>query len=551
MSRPDTETWFEHTHGIVERTKELDRVLALPFAPQPWTQAECETLTRYLGGRGDFVFWSHQAAALCALSDLGGAFCVVPVGGGKTAISYVAARVIGAKRPVLLIPAKLGKKGDKPGKTQRDFAKLAKIFGKIDIEIVHYELLSRRADLLERLNPDLIVADECHKLRSLGSGCTKRFIRYLRQHECHVVCMSGTITQRSLLDFWHLLAATVGTKRMPLPKPRAEIVRWANAVDEKVDVRARHGALELFCKTANPNLNEVREALGRHITTREGVVHVPKADCASSIQIETLKIPVGSEARRVLGKLQRRKIGPDGEECTQEEIWRHRRTLSLEFAYVWEPPPPAAWLKARKGWNRVVRRILEAGDPRYDTEMDVARGAARGDLPDEKYKAWVAIRKTFRPNSVPIWYGTSVLEEIARLSDEPGTLVWVEHGATGDKLSEITGWPYYRNYGMCGKRYVEDHDSDCPAIVSIESNLEGRELQFKFHRSIITTTPTTGEAMEQLLGRTHRPGQCEDTVYVLILTSDQDPDLVQAVSDAEYIQATTRSPQKILMADWL
>lgn len=551
MSRPDTEVWFEHTHGIVERTPELDRILALPCAPQPWTRTECERLTRYLGGSDGFVLWPQQCALLEALADLGGAFGIIPVGGGKTPPSYLAPRVAQARRSVLLIPAKLGKDSrGKPGKTQRDFAKLAEIFGEIDIEIVHYELLSRRPDLLERLEPDLIVADECQALRNLNAGCTKRFIRYLRQHECKVVCMSGTITQRSLLDFWHLLAATIGLARMPLPKPRAEVVRWANAVDEKTEVRARHGALELFCSTPNPNINEVRQALGQHIVTRQGVVHVPRSDCAASITIETLELEIGPEAKRALGKLTRKKIGPDGEECTKEEVWRHRRTLSLEFAYVWDPLPPKEWLKRRRAWKRQVRQVLDSFDPRYDTEMQVANAAARGELPRDKYDRWVEIRGTFKPNSVPIWYGTDVLEEIARMSSEPGTLVWVEHGAAGDKLSEITGWPYYRNHGRCGKRFIEDHDPSTPAIVSIASNAEGRNLQ-TFYRNVITTVPTTGKLCEQLMGRTHRPGQDSDVVEFLFLTSDQDPDLVQAVSDAEYIQATTQQPQKLLLADWI
>jgi hypothetical protein len=76
-----------------------------------------------------------------------------------------------------------------------------------DLQIVPYSILSQpgRADLLEELRPDLIMADEAHYLRHRTSTRTKRVLRYLGNHdECTFLAVSGTLTSRKLEDYAHL-----------------------------------------------------------------------------------------------------------------------------------------------------------------------------------------------------------------------------------------------------------------------------------------------------------------------------------------------------------
>ena len=64
--------------------------------------------------------------------------------------------------------------------------------------------------------------------------------------------------------------------------------------------------------------------------------------------------------------------------------------------------------------------------------------------------------------------------------------------------------------------------------------------------------PPTGALVEQLLGRTHREGQEEDTVYATFIEAceEQTRGIDRAVADARAIQDTTGQEQKLLYGDW-
>jgi hypothetical protein len=524
------------THGEVARTPELDRVIALPRKPvQP---SIAEDLTAWLGGVG-MTLWPIQAEALEALHDHGGAFGIIGVGGGKTLISYLAPRMIGAKRPVLLAPKNLLKE-----KTPREFTELEKHWGPSPMRMVSYEKLSRGVSL----DGDLIIADECHALKNPYSGRTRAFMDYMRENDVPVICMSGTITDRSLMDFWHLIAACLGIERMPLPAKLTEAQKWANAVDEKTEVRARPGALTLLTK-GSQRLEDVREAVGRRIRETPGVVHLETVDVGASISIEVRPFQAPPKAKPVLRKIVRERIGPNGDELTPADVWRHSRTAMWGFVYVWVPAAPADWLKKRSRWKRLARCVLESFDPRYRTELAVSNAADRGELDDltcRAWREWKAVRASFKPNSVPIWYGTEAVERVAKIQSD---LFWVQYQALGEKLAEITGWPYYREKGMCGSRFVGSHDAG-PAIVSIGSCSKGHNLQ-RFHRNVVLNIPPKGQVWEQMIGRTHRPGQQADTVEFIVLARAHDLDLIQAREDALYQQQTAGQPQKLCLADWI
>ena len=74
----------------------------------------------------------------------------------KTLPTYLAPLVVGAQRPLLLVPAKLREK------THRDFASLRDHWQEgAPIEVMSYEWLGRAnaADFLEGFKPDLIMGD--------------------------------------------------------------------------------------------------------------------------------------------------------------------------------------------------------------------------------------------------------------------------------------------------------------------------------------------------------------------------------------------------------
>lgn len=560
---PDLGEGYDQTHGFVKNSAEFRRVFKLPRVD--WT-TDADELGRLIDlefGRGTMHVRPVQAATLAALHDHGGAFGAIGVGEGKTLISFLAPSVIEAERPLLLVPAKLREK------TEREFEVLAEHWTRPpEITIVSYEKLGRvsGADEIESLSPDLIVADEAHRLKNTGAACTRRLVRYLREHpECRFLPMSGTITSRSLRDFHHLILLALGSDRAPLPVPKDEIRVWANAVDEGTQTRARPGCLRLLLPPGqDPSLDNVRAAVGKRIFETPAVIRTELRSVESSIVCELVNPKIDPRCRELIKAMIKDKRAPNGDEVLPVDVYRHTRTLVLGFFYRWDPEPPEVWVEARKRWRAFVRDVLDLEDPRFDSELQVAQAAAafdRARAEDREppnfsldsagaFESWSLVRDEFKINSVPVWISTSVLERIAESIREP-TIVWAEHQAAGEKMSEISGLPYYHRKGLdAAGNFVDDHDPGSSLIASIASNSEGRNLQ-AWSRNLVLTPPANGRAWEQLLGRTHRAGQLEDEIAVSIvighpMIKDQ---LAQAVADARYIQATSGNPQKLLLSN--
>jgi hypothetical protein len=239
-------------------------------------------------------------------------------------------------------------------------------------------------------------------------------------------------------------------------------------------------------------------------------------------------------------------------------IWVTLLKLSPGLLRMFAASLPAAkappdWLAARRGWASFCRETIKHTRRAIDTEFQVAAACKRGELDDEAYNAWAAIRGTFKPHTVAVWIDSGMCEAAAAwllAEGEPPGLCWVEHRAFGTRLAELTGIPYFANEGRDARGvFIEDHEG--PAILSIASNNEGRNLQYRWHRNLVTSAPPKGGVWEQLLGRTHRDGQEADEVScaVALACSEQWAAFQQAAADARYIEDTTGQPQKLCYAD--
>src|SRR5262249_13680283 len=128
-----------------------------------------------------------QAIALTEIRACGGLLAPIRVGAGKTLISLLAGSVVGARRPVLLVPAKLR------DKTERDMRAARRHFRvPPNLQVVSYELMGRvnQAELLEEIKPDLLICDEVHRIKNPRAAVTKRVMRYLAKGACTLVAMS-------------------------------------------------------------------------------------------------------------------------------------------------------------------------------------------------------------------------------------------------------------------------------------------------------------------------------------------------------------------------
>lgn len=504
---------------------------------------------------GTMELFPIQAQALADLHDHGGLLGSIGVGHGKTLITFLAPVVMESRHPVLLVPAKLVRK------TERDFRELAKHWtapgAGIDpspdaIRIVSYERLGRAGGECLIEGADLLMADECHRLKNPRAACTRRFLRYCGEHpEVPVLALSGTITSRSLLDFHHLLRVTHGAALMPLPVGRHEVVTWAQATDEKPSERAAPGALRYFLTPDTPpTLPNVREGLGRRIFDTPGCVRTVDEHVPASIYVTEIDPPPHPDVLPYLDMLDQDEA-PNGDALGLADRYRFTRSLVLGFFHEWDPPPPLEWLDRRRAWSRIVQDVLDQELPGLDSPLMVANAVDAGEIPGVGVlEAWRKIKLAFEPISVPRWITLDPLREIAASVKAP-TLVWVEHVAVGEKLAEITGWTYYRQRGLSSDgRFVDDDPGNEPIILSIASNCEGRNLQ-TWSRNYIVTPPPKGAILEQLLGRTHRTGQLADTVEVTVRLGHPDVRATwrQSIHDAKRQQAMTGQPQKILLAD--
>lgn len=520
------------SRGVVRRTSEFERIKGLPR--RRWEH----TFYDYGLSTGSMSLWLQQAAALAECCSYGGAFLPIGVGQGKALISLLAPVVMEAKRPVLFVPAQLREQ------TKHHVIPAMSQHWQLhpDLKVIGYSELSleKNADMLDVINPDLIILDECHMAKHRTAGRTKRLVRWFREHpETKCVALSGTISKRSLKDFAHILHWCL-RDRSPLPLKWTELQEWALAIDEGIDDEQRYspGVLSEFCAAGE----NVRQGYCRRLTETPGVVATKESSVDASIQITRFKIAdqMPDEVYNAIAKMRRTWETPNGDPILQAvDLWRKTRELALGFWYRWEPAPPKDWLKARQEWKQYAREILKNNRRGLDTELQVWNASE-----DRRERhAWGEIKNEFRITVVAEWISDFALCSIEQWVKEGG-IVWIKHRTVGQKISER------------GLRYFGAGDEGIltttePAIcVSIDAHSTGKNLE-RYSRNLITSPPTSGETWQQLLGRTHREGQLADTVTVDVMLHCEELEACfeKARADARYLEDTFGNRQKLNFAD--
>lgn len=550
----------------VPESDEFRRICGIPRRKWDETQlAEAvELLTwGYKTPHGSQSLRPLQAWALTETHDFGGLFGPIQVGEGKTLISYLAPVLSGAERPMLIIPARLRQK------TDYEFAELSKHWVKHpDYVIESYERISRStgAGILAEREPDLIVFDEVHKLKNRSAAVTRKISHYMAHSKgTKVVAMSGTIINRSLLDFAHILRWCLPAELYPLPLTELELEAWAAAVDEikmhEKRMQGGIGALALLHPDVGDRFEisrkDAREAVRMRLHETPGVVASSGSQVDASLNIELVKVSGYNSRVESLVKGLHDGFKPNGDVITDEDLtsrWRITRTLTSGFWYQWDPEPPEEWMEARSEWKKHARTILQSNKPGLESEGLVAGAAWAGKLGErtEKiYARWFAVKSTFKPNPVPVWEDMRLVNEILGWVHQHTGIVWVSDVPLGEKLQE-NGLRYYHRMGLDSKGSFIDHargtkKGDC-IVASIESNFEGRNLQH-WNDNLITSPPPTGRVWNQLLGRTHRPYQTADEVWatVFVCSAVEQECWEQALRDAS-MQTDIDSEKKLTLA---
>ena len=487
-----------------------------------------------------------QSIALYEMEMVGGLLGPIGVGLGKALISFLAPRALGCSRPVLLVPA-----GVYPQSVSM-YSEARKNWEIPEITIVPYSRLSvaSGATLLDDLQPDCIIADEAHNLKSLRSSRTMRLVRYFRQHpNTRFVALSGTMTSRSLEEYGHLseLALREGS---PLPRDKYLLSSWARVIDAGSDPLGSDWST--FTPLMGHDVRDqklARRAFLERFTSTPGVVCSSDDQVQASLRIITHSdISYAEEETRAVAD----GVRPDGHVFEADiEEWRCLRQLSLGFYYRWDwsgREPDFDWIEARNNWGRFVRaELADNAGPNYDSPLLVSRRVVeqgyRGHL-GEALRWWESVKHRRGPDTVPVWITTDPIREALRVVRGPA-LFWYESKAVADKLKEMDG------VIVVDAGDKPPLDGSLRLALSIPSHGTGWNLQ-PWNHSVVLEPPSNGQTWEQLIGRTHRTGQVADTVYVHVL--HHTPVFRRALSNActhsTYIQQTQGLPQRLNYADF-
>lgn len=440
--------------------KEMDRILRLAFVDMMTEQEAIEFSRAVLlasAVENDFVLFQEQSSAVAAYLTEDGGFFPIGVGWGKTGIALMIAERAwkkGIRKMVLMLePSCLPQllQSDIPFWRQRTNLsvpfvvlggkqpKMRRTLFESDRKgcyIVPYSLLSVRdtMDMLEAIDPDLVIADECHNLKDRKTARTKRWMAMMNYRERELVAMSGTVTSKSIEDYRHLidLALKDGS---PLPRSAAMACGWSRVLDSGSIITDQHqaGPLEPLVTWANERriqlrrqepdvdvrasirhlrctVSDLREAYTIRLHSAPGVVASPDSEIKASISIHNTNEK--GEPWQSEGNFWTQREGWDilDQHMLQiQDLWQTPNGDEIEHAIhlfkwmvelgsgfynelVWPTPDHVmkhhgvdeveavrAIVFARHAhalhqcYNKELRRFFEDSPPGLDTPMEVAR----------------------------------------------------------------------------------------------------------------------------------------------------------------------------------
>lgn len=594
--------------GSVQDSEDLQRILRLPRRPQPSLEAlqvVADALKAQLGkprlacackrrwnARCADTLRPVQAWALSEAEQMEGLFAPIGVGHGKTLLDLLTPLVMRSKRAVLLLPSSLKRQIlDKDWHYYGEHWRLPNLStGKWfdpnlpTLYVVGYEELSgsKQTDLLERLKPDLVIADEAHSVSRRTAARTKRFLRHFTQNPgTRLCCWSGTLTKRALTDYAHLadLALHDGS---PVPRWWPTVEEWNSHLDP-IKFSLEEGALRALALPGET----AKQGLRRWTVETKGVVSsADDVSCEASLVITPVKLDVPPAVSKAIQAVAGSWDRPDGEALVDPlSVMRCLRELSCGFFYRWRWPrgePQQVidrWLQVRKDWHRELRERLKRGGTHMDSPLLLTKAAIRwqngyvhitrdehgnetrrevpphtkaGPLPtwdSEFWPAWEHVRNTAQPETEAVWLDDFMVDRCVRwLAEAPG-IVWFEFGALEARLHSA-GAGLVLGAGDDASRRVLALRGDERVCLGIRSHGTGKNLQ-AFSRNLVAVPPADGAAWEQLLGRTHRQGQEADEVTVDVFTHGAfQQALDKAKTLAYYIESTFGAPQRLTKATW-
>jgi hypothetical protein len=203
-----------------------------------------------------------------------------------------------------------------------------------------------------------------------------------------------------------------------------------------------------------------------------------------------------------------------------------------------------------KDWVQWVSRTQKDGLSHRSGESSTRFEAVWGNLQrrlggDELLYSWLSWSAVQRHKPEPpvrgVWLSTYLLDHAiawAKAQERP-PILWYAHRAVGAKLTEMGVQAYGQG--------TEPPPTEQLCALSIKVHCEGKNLQ-RWSNQLVLCPPVNAAVWEQMLARTHRPGQAQSDVFCFVYQHvEAFVDAVNKARDgATYIEDTTDNPQKLL-----
>lgn len=570
----------------VPKTSELLRILNMPrrkfdLASYPdasvlYAKSACSRKGCQYCLSGSPTLRPIQSAMIVEAAQNNGLFAAVGVGQGKTLASFLMHDALQATKTILLVPPALR---DKTLETDLPelalHFKLPNIYRAEDwdkdqtltgVFVLGYSEISQTSasDLLDRMKPDLIVADEVQSLRITKSARTRRFLRFMRKNPCKFIAMTGTPVSRSILDFAHLIELCLG-KNSPVPIDWPSKSAWADAIDnEGKDGATGIGALSMLCEDGET----ARSGFQRRFKETHGVIVTEESAISIPIEIREFMLAPDATCMASLQKLEADWAWNEVEYTNALDISRLQRQITCGYYYkeVWPSGiRDTEYLDKRNAWQRAIRqRLAHQNRVNQDSPALLEALAEAGSWTPVEYVDWQGVKDRQAPGKEPVEISQWLIEhamiwkQTMNCAGTPG-IIWCNSPVLGRWL-EARGIKYYGE----GDDHALDSEADQalrslqangiqPKTIacSVQAHGTGKNLQ-AWSTNLFLYPMSLGATWEQTLGRTHRPGQLAEkvTADIILASTGAINAWKVALEDAQRIEETTGQPQKLSHAIW-
>ncbi len=468
-----------------------------------------------------------------------------------------APRILRARRAVLLLPAGLR---NKTTKERREYARDWKTASP-PARMISFEGLAREEHdgLLASIRPDLIMIDEADEGSNWDAAWVQAVDRYVwSERAAHgpqavrVIAGTGTPSRKSILGYWHILRWCLGDGA-PVPASRADAEVWAAALDEgtpRSGWRPSPGAL-------GETLAEARTWYRDRLRLTPGVLIVDEDSAAGvPLRIDLLVAPRCRKIERAFRVLRTKELSPSGEPVSDPlSLYRIENDLGCGLFRYLDPPPPEAWVRARRRFAKFVRATIRAQRHAFHPPRTMA-AVARRNAAALPVAEWYAVRDEYdvsRHTRVE-WLSDATLEWAAEWlhAGAAPSILWSGNVEFGERLAEVAGLPYFGREGLDRKRDRELHSATTAReprfVCSWHANKRGFNLQ-PWRRNGLIVMPQSAKYLEQTIGRPHRQGQIEAVSFTILATSGLTYDVWDAaLAEAAFVKETATLTEKILRA---